>query len=53
MLPQINNSDIYTCIYIDPICVYTTYLFACVINEDVSDPYQCPGKITGYCALRR
>ena len=24
--------------------VCNTYLFSCVINEDVPDPYQCPGK---------
>ena len=27
------------------------YRFVFVINEDVPDPYQCPGQITGYCAL--
>ena len=30
-----------------------THLFACVINEDVPNPYQCPGQIAAYFALRR
>ena len=34
------------------IFVRNTYPFACVINEEVPDPYQCPGQITGYFALR-
>jgi hypothetical protein len=33
--------------------VRNMYRFACVINEDVPDPSQCAGEITGYCALRR
>jgi len=32
---------------------HNTYRFPCMINEDIPDPYQCPGQITGYCALRR
>ena len=39
--------------YVYHIFVRYPYCFACVINEDVPDPYQCPGQITGYCALRR
>ena len=33
--------------------VRNTFRFACVINEEVPDPYQCPGQITGYFFLRR
>ena len=40
-------------IFVHHIFVRYTYLFACDINEDVPDPYQCPWQITGYFALRR
>jgi hypothetical protein len=33
------------------IFVRKTYLFACVINEEVPDPYQSPVQIPGYLAL--
>ena len=39
-------------IYFHHIFVHNTYLFACVINEDVPDANQCLGQITGYFSLR-
>jgi hypothetical protein len=35
------------------IFVRKTYLSACVINEEVPDPYQSPVQIPGYLALRQ